>query len=269
MNIQHELRVFGHNELLKKFYNDNKVTTDDIKVNPVLYPNETRLSFEKCISTASVNIMYKKYKEENSWNLFELKNKNKSVTKEDFITFLWGTSSNASEVSFKKIDSTTDNDINYVYHFVTKDSSPIVWFYAVSQKYTDLLFDVKITKNGVHQFLQFGQGDLISLDHNQIKQIKQKESQEPNIQLFFDEIIKYMVEKKIDYTKYMKRIYEKHLKEADHHIEDVDFEGVFEDFIEKVKIEKFISKKFKDDEDLIYENSKEFVQFILHSTSNE
>ncbi len=263
MDIYHELKVIGEKDLLKKFYEDNKVTKEDMKINPLLYPNETRLSFEKTISTASVHKMYKKYINHQydfdyeKSDIFEIKNKN--VKKEDFIKFLWGTVSNAQGVEVTKESN------YYLYSFFTKDYSPIVWFYAISKKYMNLTFEVSIfheKSQTKKDLLHFERGDvMITKNINMIEQFYQKHQ---GVNAVFQKIIDHMNEKKIDSMKYMKRIYEKHYKGAEGNVENVDFEGVLEDFIEKVKLDDYINTLFEEDESLFYYYSKEFVEYILY-----
>ncbi len=61
--------------------------------------------------------------------------------------------------------------------------------------------------------------------------------------------------KNIDYKKYINRIYNIHYKECENNESQIDYEGVLEEFIEKVKIEKFINKLFEENEDLESESS--------------
>ncbi len=74
-----------------------------------------------------------------------------------------------------------------------------------------------------------------------------------------------MKEKKNYYMKYMKRIYEKHYIGAEKVVENIDFEGVVEDFVEKVKLGKYISRLFEEDESIFYHYSKEFIHHILEN----
>lgn len=262
MDIYHEFKVIGNKDLLKKFYEDNKVTKEDIKINSSLYPQESRLSFEKCISIAPAHKMYKKYVKNQydfdyeKSDIFELKNKN--IKLEDFIKFLWGTSSNTHSVEVIKSDS------HYMYIFYTKDYSPIVWFYAISQKYANLRFEVSIFRENSRSekdLLQFERGDLVNMKLINITDDFYKKHN--GIYNVFDKIVHHMKEKKIDYMKYMKRIYEKHYKGAEQNIENMDFEGVLEDFIEKVKIEDYILILFEEDESIFYHYSQQFIDYIL------
>ncbi len=250
MDIQHELRVNGPKDILKKFYDDNKVSSEDIKINPLLFPNEAKLSFEKCISTAPLYILHKLHSNGNSESLLE---KGKSITREDLVAFLWGTRYNASNISVKKSDEL------YIYHFTTKDTSPLIWFYAISRKYIHLTFEVIVKKSdSTKKVYHFIRGDLTLMPSTQESTVETK-TQVHNP--FFTPLIAYMKEKKIDAKKYMKRIYQKHLEGAENNVENIDYEGVVEDFIEKVKLGKKI--KETQSEDIIYEKSRAFVESIL------
>jgi hypothetical protein len=253
MNIYHELKVYGPKDLLKQFYDDNKVSVDDIKINPLLYPNEVRLSFEKCISSAIAHILYKKCIHENDRVVDLIEIKKKSATRDDFVKFLWGTVSNASDIVVKKSDDF------YTYQFVTKDTSPMIWFYTISRKYINLIFEVHISqKRGIFDNIpiKFAKGDLI--DNEDIKEVKDGKGRSNP---YFDKFIIYMNEKKIDYKKYMKRIYEKHYEGAEKNIDHIDFEGIVEDFIQKVKLRKVLQEQ--NQEDYLYEKSRDFVEYIL------
>lgn len=78
----------------------------------------------------------------------------------------------------------------------------------------------------------------------------------------FDKIIIYMKSKKINYEKYINRIYEIHTKECKNDVLHIDYDGILEEFIEKVKIEKFINKLFEENDSLLYFYSKEFILYI-------
>jgi Ca2+-binding EF-hand superfamily protein len=69
----------------------------------------------------------------------------------------------------------------------------------------------------------------------------------------------------IDYKKYINRIYDAHYKECENDESQIDYEGILEEFIEKVKMEKFINKLFENNDSLFYFYSKEFIIFIKNN----
>ncbi len=56
-----ELKVSGNEKLLLKFYNDNKISKDDLEINLTLYKKETKLSFEKAISSTIITSLFNNY----------------------------------------------------------------------------------------------------------------------------------------------------------------------------------------------------------------
>ncbi len=254
--VYNELKISGtNNELLKKFYNDNKVIKEDIIINNTLFPKETKLSFEKCVSTSIIPLLQKKYIENN----YDLENEKKyNISNcDDLKIFLWGTASNAYN-----IDIEMDENI-FLYTFNTKIRPPINWFYAISQKYVSLKFEVNISyenNNNIMTNLIFEKGNLIS--NKKINIIDDFYNKYGGVNNIFNKIKAYMKSKNIDYKKYIKRIYETHYKECDNDTEKVDYDGVLEEFIEKVKIGKFLNKLFENNDTLLYFYAKELVNYL-------
>ncbi len=229
-----QVKVGGLKDLLRIFYEENQIYKDDIKINPILYQKETKLSFEKCVSLAVLS----------GWK------HEKSMTHEEGITLLWGSLSDAYDVKVEKGST-------YLYTFRTKGSPPTSWFYAVSQKYMYLTFEVTVhDENGNVYTLFFEKGE------KRVGEEKKSKGKEDSSKLF-ETILTYLHEKEIDAKKYMKRIYEKHYQGAEKNVENIDYEGLLEDFVEKVKIHKYIQKVYQGDDSPLYEESRAFVEYVL------
>ncbi len=243
-----QVKVSGLKDLLRAFYEENQIYKDDIKINPILYQKETKLSFEKCVSLSVLS----------GWK------HEKSMTHEEGITLLWGSLSDAYDVKVEKGST-------YLYTFRTKGAPPTSWFYAVSQKYMYLTFEVfvqdddsllpsgllnpKKAENGNKYTLIFEKGE------KRVGEEKSKSTEDSSKR--FEKILTYLHEKEIDAKKYMKRIYEKHYQGAEKNVENMDYEGLLEDFVEKVKIHKYIQKVYQGDDLPLYEESRAFVEYVL------
>jgi len=251
-----ELKVIGNEKLLKKFYNDNKITKDDVEINPTLYKKECKLSFEKTISSTMISSLYKDYVQ-NKNNKFQITNVKNS---DELYKFLYGSSSNAYN-----IDVEVKNDY-ILYIFNTKKSAPLIWINSIVEKYITLKFEINISDEQNQHIINkliFENGKLIeNKTINALEEFYQKHNNKEEV---FNQIVTYMKSKKIDYKKYINRIYEAHCKECENDIEQIDYEGILEEFIEKVKIEKFINKLFEENDTLFYFYSKEFILFIKNN----
>ncbi len=251
-----ELKVSGREKLLTKFYNDNKITKDDLEVNPSLYKKECKLSFEKAISSTIINSLYNNYVE-NKANKFQISNVKNS---EQLYSFLYGSFSNAYN-----IDVEIKNGFIF-YTFNTKKSAPLIWIHSIAEKYVSLKFEINISyENNQHMVnkLIFENGKLIKNESiNSVEEFYQKHNNKEQV---FNEIIHFMKFNQIDYKKYINRIYEAHFKECENDESQMDYEGILEEFIEKVKIEKFINKLFENNDSLFYFYSKEFIIFIKNN----
>lgn len=248
-----EFKVIGNEKILTKFYNDNKISKDDLEINPVLYKKESKLSFEKLMSSSIINSLYENYIQDKN-NKFQITN---IKNKDELYRFLYGSSSNAYNIDMELTDTYLS------YSFNTKKSAPMIWIRGIVEKYTSLKFEVNISyENNQHMVnkLIFENGKMIENKRvNSVEEFYQKHNGKDNI---FNKIIEYMKSKKIDYKKYINRIYEAHSKECENEVEQIDYEGVLEEFIEKVKIEKFINKLFEENDSLLYFYSKEFVFYM-------
>lgn len=249
-----ELKIYGNKQLLNQFYNDNKISKDDLEINPVLYKKESKLSFEKLISSTIINSLYNLYVK-NQNNKFQIKNVKNN---DDLYTFLYGSSQNPYNID-------VDLQDEYIlYTFNTKKSAPIIWINGITEKYTSLKFEINISHENNQQIINkmiYENGKMIeNKEINNIEIFYQK--YENGYNDVFDKIIIYMKSKKINYEKYINRIYEAHSKECENNVEQIDYEGVLEEFIEKVKIEKFINKLFEENDSLLYFYSKEFILYI-------
>lgn len=248
-----EFKVIGNEKILTKFYNDNKISKDDLEINQVLYKKESKLSFEKLMSSSIINSLYENYIQDKN-NKFQITN---IKNKDELYRFLYGSSSNAYNIDMELTDTYLS------YSFNTKKSAPMIWILGIVEKYTSLKFEVNISyENNQHMVnkLIFENGKMIENKRvNSVEEFYQKHNGKDNI---FNKIIEYMKSKKIDYKKYINRIYEAHSKECENEVEQIDYEGVLEEFIEKVKIEKFINKLFEENDSLLYFYSKEFVFYM-------
>ncbi len=250
-----ELKVSGNEKLLTKFYNDNKITKDDVEMNHSLYKKECKLSFEKAISSTIINSLFNNYVQ-NKNNRFQINNVKNS---DELYKFLYGSSSNAYNIDVEVKDSFI------LYTFNTKKSAPLIWIHTIAEKYVTLKFEVNIS-NEDNQYivnkLIFENGKIIENKKvNVLEEFYKKHNKED----IFNKIIEYMKSKKIDYKKYINRIYEAHYKECENDETQIDYEGVLEEFIEKVKIEKFINKLFEENDSFFYFYSKEFIMFIKNN----
>ncbi len=251
-----ELKVSGNEKLLSKFYNDNKITKDDVEINPTLYKKECKLSFEKAISSTIINSLFNNYVK-NQNNKFQITNVKNS---DELYKFLYGSSSNAYNI---------DVDLKsgfILYSFNTKKSAPFIWIYTIAEKYMSLNFEVNISYENnqtiIHKMI-FEKGELIeNKTINAVEEFYQKHNNKENV---FNQIMNYMKSKNIDYKKYINRIYNTHYKECENDETQIDYEGILEEFIEKVKIEKFINKLFEENDSLFYFYSKEFIIFIKNN----
>ncbi len=251
-----ELKVSGREKLLTKFYNDNKITKDDLEINQSLYKKECKLSFEKAISSTIINSLFNNYVQ-NKANKFQINNVKNS---EQLYSFLYGSSSNAYNI---------DVEIKsgfILYTFNTKKSAPLIWIHTIAEKYIKLKFEININddcnKHMVNKIC-FENGKMIENKNvNIVEEFYQKHNNKEEI---FNEIINYMKFNQIDYKKYINRIYDAHYKECENDETQIDYEGILEEFIEKVKIEKFINKLFENNDSLFYFYSKEFISFIKNN----
>lgn len=253
-----ELKITGSKKLLVQFYNDNKISKDDLEINLSLYKKESKLSFEKLISSSIINSFYNIYvivNVKNNNHKFQITNVKNS---DDLYRFLYGSSSNAYN-----IDVNLTEDCLF-YSFNTKKSAPIIWIRGIAEKYASLKFEFHISYEDNQQIVNkmiFENGKMIeNKEVNAVEEFYQKYKDGHNE--VFDKIIDYMKSKKIDYKKYINRIYEAHSKECDNDVSQIDFEGILEEFIEKVKLEKFINKLFEENDSLFYFYSKEFVFYM-------
>jgi hypothetical protein len=234
-----QVKIHGLKDLLRAFYEENRITKDDMKINPLLYSKETKLSFEKCVSLSPVSGWMSQKKD-----LFK--------TRDEAITLLWGCPNDAYDVNVEKGSS------SYLYTFRTVASPPHNWFYAISQKYMYLTFEVIIQdENGNVFTLLFEKGE-----RKEKKEEKKEEKEESSSDLF-KSIVSYLDEKEIDSKKYMKRMYEKHYQGAEKNVEHIDYEGLLEDFVDKVKIHKYLQKRLNGNDSHFYEKSRAFVEYVL------
>lgn len=249
-----ELKISGSKKLLVQFYNDNKISKDDLEINPSLYKKESKLSFEKLISSSIINSLYNIYVKNNN-HKFQITNVKNS---DDLYRFLYGSSSNAYNIDVELTDT------ELFYSFNTKKSAPHIWINGIVEKYSSLRFEVNITYEDNQQIVNkmiFENGKMIeNKEVNAVEEFYQKYEHGRNE--VFDKMIDYMKSKKIDYKKYINRIYETHMKECDNDTSQIDYDGVLEEFVEKVKIEKFINKLFEENDSLLYFYSKEFVFYM-------
>ncbi len=249
-----ELKIYGNQKLLVQFYNDNKISKNDLEINQTLYKKESKLSFEKLISSSIINTMYNVYVKNNN-HKFQISNVKNN---DDLYRFLYGSSSNAYNIDVEL------KDAELYYSFNTKKSAPIIWINGISEKYNSLRFEFHISyedkQDMVHKMI-FENGKMIeNKEVNAVEEFYQKYENGRNE--VFDKMIDYMKSKKIDYKKYINRIYEAHSKECDNDISQIDYDGVLEEFIEKVKIEKYVNKLFEENDSLLYFYSKEFVFYM-------
>lgn len=249
-----ELKISGSKKLLVQFYNDNKISKDDLEINPSLYKKESKLSFEKLMSRSIINTLYNLYVKNNN-HKFQITNV-KNI--DDLYCFLYGSSSNAYNVDINLSDS------QLFYSFNTKKSAPIIWINGIVEKYNSLRFEFNISyedKQDIMYKMIFENGKIVeNKEVNSVEEFYQKYEHGHNE--VFDKMIDYMKSKKIDYKKYINRIYDVHSKECDNDINQIDYDGILEEFIEKVKIEKFINKLFEENDSLLYFYSKEFVFYM-------
>ncbi len=254
-----ELKVIGAEKLINKFYNDNKITKDDVEVNSLLYKKESKLSFEKAISSTIINSLFNNYVQ-NKNNKFQINNVKNS---EQLYSFLYGSFSNAYNID---VDTSKVGENGYIlYTFNTKKSAPLIWIHTIVEKYASLNFEVNISNEHnqhIVNTLIFENGKLIK---NETINVLEEFYKKNNKEHVFNEIITYMKSKNIDYKKYINRIYNAHYKECENDETQIDYEGVLEEFIEKVKIEKFINKLFENNDSLFYFYSKEFIFYIKDS----
>lgn len=253
-----QLKISGNKKFLFQFLNENNINNDDVETNPILYKKTSNLSFEKLISSSIINTLYDVYvivNVKNNNHKFQINN---VKNRDDLYKFLYGSSSDAYNVDMKLTDT------QLVYSFNTKKSAPLIWIHGIAEKYTCLKFEFDISyedKQDIIHKMIFENGKIIeNKEVNSVEEFYQKYKDGQNE--VFDKMIDYMKSKKIHYKKYINRIYEAHSKECDNDTSQIDYDGVLEEFIEKVKIEKFINKLFEENDSLLYFYSKEFVFYM-------
>ena len=249
-----ELKISGNKKCLYKFYNENNINNDDVEINPTLYKKISKLSFEKLISSSIINTLYETYVK-NQNHKYQIKNVKNN---DDLYRFLYGSSSDAYNIDVELTDT------QLFYSFNTKKSAPIIWINGIAEKYSALKFEFYISYEDKQEMvykMTFENGKMIeNKEVNAVEEFYQKYENGRNE--VFDKMIDYMKSKKIDYKKYINRIYETHSKECDNDISQIDYDGVLEEFIEKVKLGKFVNKLFEENDSLLYFYSKEFVFYI-------
>lgn len=249
--LYQNLKVFGKVEELNVFYETHR--NADAK--------KEAISFEKLIPSTILHAWKHKYVEKKKDYEAEVL-PNISLHSSDLYRLLWGSASNASHIEYEM-----NEEKGYLsYHFRTKDSAPMIWYHTLATTYKKLKFEVEISfeecPEWIHKII-FENGNLIkSIKYNCVDDFYEKHG---GRNVVFEKILLYMKGKSIDYRKYMKRIYDKHEKHCEGDVGQIDYHGVLEDFVEKVKLDKYLQKLYDEDDFIFYFYSKEFIQYVFQS----
>ena len=208
--MEHKLVLTGPAPYIKHFFDANKITKEDVTLFPSMYPKQRDLAFDKAISLLLCNIL-------------ELDEKHPA-------TDIWGSYGDAFEVKSKLVPGSSPEDTAKLYYvFKTKhlDSTPFQWLRVVSKKYALVDFSMECS-DGSSYAIKDG---LIK------KRRKEGESDADFLRKSVEKIVGFFGKKKIsDFPKRMKKIFERHAKEAaksEEGLAGLDYFGVIEDFIEK------------------------------------
>lgn len=170
------LTITGNNELLEKFFLENK--TDD-----------SHLSFSKSVSPPD-NI--EDLSEDDFLKLFDnIENMNFEGASRwyKFNVFKWGTKWDANEVSYNKQSN------NLAYTFDTAWSPPLEWVKTTSKKYPEINFNIEAEESGMNFYINInyrnGEEDIIvesTLREKKFNDIKQNENLGESIKNFISEL---------------------------------------------------------------------------------
>ena len=250
--MEHKLVLTGPAPYIKHFFESNKITKEDVVLFPSMYPKQRDLAFDKAVSLLLCNIL-------------ELDEKHPSRD-------IWGSYGDAFEVKSKMVPGAAPEDpVKLYYVFKTKhlDSTPFQWLRVVSKKYSLVDFSMECS-DGASYMIKDG---LVK------KMRKEGESDAEFLRKSVAKLAGFFGKKKIaDFPKRMKKIFERHSKEAaksEEGLAGLDYFGVIEDFIEKydesedeeseVGLYDFMSEPSVFGEDLedLEPLSKEFVEMVI------
>jgi hypothetical protein len=251
--MEHKLVLSGPSAYINYFYESNRINKQDVALFPALYPKQRDLAFDKAIPLLLSNIL-------------ELNEKHPS-------TDIWGSYGDAFEVKSKVVAGASPEDPAKLYYvFKTKhlDSTPFQWLRVVSKKYAILDFN-----------MESSDGNSYTIKDGLVKKMrKEGESDAEFLRKSVAKIAGFFGKNKVsDFPKRMKKIYERHAKEAvksEEGLAGLDYFGVIEDFIEKydenedeedgeLGLYDFMSEPSVFGEDLedLEPLSKEFVEMVI------
>ncbi len=251
--MEHKLVLSGPAPYINHFYESNRINKQDVILFPALYPKQRDLAFDKAIPMLLSNIL-------------ELNEKHPT-------TDIWGSYGDAFEVKSKLVPGASPEDpVKLYYVFKTKhlDSTPFQWLRVVSKKYTLVDFS-----------MESSDGNTYMIKDGLVKKMrKEGESDAEFLKKSISKIAGFFGKNKIsDFPKRMKKIYERHAKEAaksEEGLAGLDYFGVIEDFIEKyddsedeedgeLGLYDFMSEPSVFGEDLedLEPLSKEFVEMVI------
>lgn len=251
--MEHKLVLTGPAPYINHFYESNRINKQDVALFPAFYPKQRDLAFEKAIPLLLSTIL-------------ELDEKNPARD-------IWGSYGDAFEVKSKVVPGPTPEDAAKLYYvFKTKhhDSTPFQWLRVVSKKYALVDFSMECSD-----------GNSYTIKDGLIKKMrKEGESDAEFLRKSVAKIAGFFAKNKIsDFPKRMKKIFERHAKEAaksEEGLAGLDYFGVIEDFVEKyddvedddeseLGLYDFMSEPSVFGEDLedLEPLSKEFVEMMI------
>ena len=243
--MEHKLHLIGPGPYIQHFYESNRITKEDVALFPSIYPKQRDLCFDKAVSRLLSNIL--------------------ELDEDHPTTDIWGSYGDAFEVKSKMVKGANSDDPAHLYYtFKTKqaNSTPFQWLRVVSKKYAVVEFTLDCS-DGISYAIQDG---VIK------KKRKEGESDEEFLKKSVKKLAAFFEKNKIqDYPKRMKKIYDRHMKEAaksSSSDESMDLFGVIEDFIEKyeeIDLYDFMSEPNMYGEDLedLEPLSKEFIKMVI------